>query len=169
MEPMPLFKRPDRHVVDSYQQATGTKPRVIGWGSGRRVELLAFADSFAVHFGDEPWRRIGWHEVRSGGWRTEGEIHWRLVDGSRESFQLTDEANFPEVFRDRVQASIALDEVYELPRGGALQVSARRDLAQSTPTLLWHTVAIRGARLDDPQTRAEAAALEARLRADYDL
>ncbi|GAA1393936.1 hypothetical protein [Luteococcus peritonei] len=165
---MAFFRRPDSSVVADYQAQTGTRPRVMGWASGPRVELLAFPDRFAVRFGDQPWQEIGWHQVRSGGWRSEGEIHWRLVDGGRDSYHVTDERNFPEVFRERVQASIALDESFELETGGAVQVSARRDLSQSEPRLIWTTIAVRGASLNDPATRQFAERIEAQLRADYD-
>ena len=167
---MSLFRkqRANPSVVASYQQQTGGKPRVMGWGSGPRVELLAFADHFAVRFADQPWQPIAWHQVRSGGWRSEGEIHWRLVDGSRDSYQLQDEGNFPEVFRERVQASIALEDTIELETGGAIQITARRDLGRDEPTLVWNTTALRGASLQDPATRELAELREAQLRADYD-
>ncbi|WP_420175162.1 hypothetical protein [Luteococcus sp. OSA5] len=167
---MALFsRRTDPPMLTHYRQHTGRQEQMLAWAQGPRVELLAFLTHFAVRYAEGEWQLIGWHHVRSGGWRAEGEeLHWRLADGSKENFHLTEVGDFPGVFRDRVQASIVVEDRFEPPTGGLVLLTARRDLAEEHPRLDWHVEAIRGASLQDPQTKRLAELALARLRADYD-
>ncbi|MEL4358476.1 MULTISPECIES: hypothetical protein [unclassified Luteococcus] len=161
--------RPDSRVVADYRRQTGHDARVLATGSGPRAELLAFADRMAVRVADEPWRAIGWHQVQTGGWNAErAELHWRLTDGSKEAVQLTEPRSLPTVFRERVQATIAVQDQFDVPGGGAVLISARRDLSAGSPELVWSATAVRGARMDNPVVKSLADEALARLRADYD-
>ena len=167
---MQFFPRPKKDTVDDYRASTGRRDKVLAFASGPRIEMLAFTGHFSYRFNDQSWESVGWHEVYTGGWRADGqEMHWRLVDGHKEAFQLADEGQFPEVFRERVQASVALEQSFEVPVRGDIIISARRDLANASNEFIWHVRAVRGARLDDAETMALARRLEASLRADYDL
>lgn len=169
MGPMRFFGRPTSDLASDYRTATGRSGKVIATASGPRVELLAFADHFAYRYADQSWADIAWHEVYSGGWKSEAEeIHWRLVDGRREVFHLAEPGRFPEVFRERVQATVVLEQTFEAPGRGDIQVSARHDLTPGATGLVWNVRGLRGADLDDPATRERADELEAMLRADYD-
>ncbi|MEL4504432.1 hypothetical protein AAEX63_06555 [Luteococcus sp. H138] len=160
--------RPDAAVIADHHRATGTTGRVLATASGPKVEILAFADRFAVRVGDD-WREVGWHQVQTGGWKAErDEMHWRLTDGSKDAVQLTEPRSLPTVFRERVQATIAVEDRFDVPGGGAVVLTARRDLSQRQPTLIWTAFAVRGARMEDPQVKALAEEALARLRADYD-
>lgn len=166
---MRFFPRPSSEAVADHRTATGERGRVLATASGPRVELLAFVDHFAYRYADGDWQCVGWHEVYSGGWRAEAdEMHWRTVDGRRESFQLSEPGTFGQVFRERVQATIALEQTFDAPGHGSISISARRSLARGASGLVWHVRAVGGASMDDPATLAEAQRLEALLRADYD-
>lgn len=168
---MALFSRTTNPAVDDYRtHGNGPRRKPMATATGPRVDPLAYDDHLAIRFADQPWRRIGWRQVRQGGWRYEAaEMHWRLIDGTVERFQLADEGRFPEVFRERVQASIVVEAQYESPTGGAVLVSARRDLGAHDAPLIWSAIPVQGAKADDPVVRDLAAKALAQLRADYDL
>lgn len=161
--------KPDAAVVEDHREQTGYSGRVLASASGPRVEVLAFTDRLAVRVGDEGWREIGWHQVQTGGWKAErDELHWRLTDGSTEAVQLDEPRTLPTVFRERVQATIAVQDQFDVPGGGAVLISARRDLSAGSAELIWSATAVRGARMDNPVVKALADEALARLRADYD-
>lgn len=167
--PMPLFSRNEPASLSDYRRVQPHPGHLLAWASGPRVELLAFTDHLAVQRGQQ-WQRIGWHEVRTGGWKSESdELHWRLLDGSTERLALTEPGRVPEVFRERVNASIVLDETFPVPSGGAVLVSARRDLGNPEPRLLWSATSVQGARMSDPEVSDLATRALGLLRADYDL
>ncbi|MGO4957181.1 hypothetical protein ACTQ49_07890 [Luteococcus sp. Sow4_B9] len=180
MDDMPLFsrkptskdepaRRPDPAVLASYRDQTGDRRTPLAQASGPRIDLLGFTDLFAVRYAAQDWQMIGWHQVRSGGWKAEREeLHWRLLDGSAGAFHLTSMGAFPGLFRERVQASIVVEDRFEVPTGGMVLLAARRDLGQAQPTLEWTVDAVRGASLDDPEVKDLADRALARLRADYD-
>lgn len=168
---MALFNRnrPSSAVTGGLAEAVGHNPRVLGWGSGPRVAVVAMPDSFAWRVGDEPWQVVAWEKVRTGGWKQESsQMWWRLVDGSSESLVLDAENTFPEVFRERVQASIALQKRLELSNGGVVLIAARRSPASIQPELTWDVFPLAGAHVEDPAMQAEVDAAVAELRADYD-
>lgn len=161
--------RPDATLLTELKEATGLQGKLLAHATGPRAELLAFAHRFAYRLADGQWRSVGWHQVRSGGWKSEREeIHWRLNDGSRDAVQLTEPGAFPQVFRERVQASIAVEDQFDVPGGGSISITARRDLGEEQPRLYWQVNAVRGAKLTDPTTKALADEALARLRADYE-
>lgn len=163
-----LFGRTSSPAVADYERHVGHPVQVLAEASGPRVALLAMPAAFAVSF-DGAWQTIGWHQVRTGGWKLEtDEMYWRLLDGRSDSLVLTDEGHFPETFRDRVQASVVVEERVPVPSGGAVVLSARRDLGQDQPVLDWQMQASHGASLKDPETLRLAEDVLARLRADYD-
>ncbi|GAB2485716.1 hypothetical protein GCM10027030_19670 [Luteococcus sediminum] len=163
-----LFGRTTSPAVADYERQVGRCVQVLAEASGPRVALLAMPDSFAVSF-DGQWQTIGWHQVRTGGWKLEtDEMYWRLLDGRSDSLVLTDEGHFPETFRDRVQASVVVEQRVPVPSGGTVVLSARRDLGQDQPVLDWQVQASHGASLKDPETRHLADEALAGLRADYD-
>ncbi|MDO5683336.1 MAG: hypothetical protein Q4G46_10965, partial [Propionibacteriaceae bacterium] len=87
-------------------------------------------DVMAVRKGDV-WRLLGWHEVEQGGWNDQNrELRWEEVGGRRGSVVMEDPDRVPEVFRERVHASIVVQR--HVPIDGTREggmVSARRDLS----------------------------------------
>lgn len=169
---MPLFRRnrPSAELTAGLDQALGHQPRLLGWGSGPRVAVVATPENFAWRVGEEPWQVVAWEQVRTGGWKSEqSQMWWRLVDGTGEKLVLDDEQSFPGVFRERVQASIALQKRLELEDGSAVLVAARRSPAASDPKLGWDVMPLAGADLEDPAVKAEVDAALAELRGDYDI
>ncbi|NNG21188.1 hypothetical protein HJ590_16815 [Naumannella sp. ID2617S] len=115
------------------------------------------------------WRFVGWHEVDRGGWNSQNnELRWELVDGRRGAVVLDEPGRLPEVFAERVAASIVVQQHIDLPdtREGAV-ISARRDLGDRAAGLLWRTRRGRGTP-DTAEVRARLAAEIERLQTDYD-
>lgn len=112
-----------------------------------------------------PRLRRPWHEVDTGGWDPHSRtlsvtwvdslrsVQWRFDGG---------EGRLPEVFWERVQATVLLSEPLALDAPNTSgRVVLRRDL--STQEVFVQTVLGRRTDLSDPQVRAEVARLESEL------
>lgn len=115
------------------------------------------------------WRMIGWHEIEQGGWNDQNrELRWEETSGRRGSAVMDDPQRVPEVFRERVHASIVVQKhvPVEGTREGGV-VSARRNLAEPAQALEWRTRRGRGTP-DDEFTRAVLGSALDELRHDFD-
>ena len=162
----------------------GARPQVLAWSptlsrGGDDGICVALPDALLVgrrEVGDDRtlqpprWERIGWHEIESGGWNAaDGQLVWVLTSHRRGSVHLTDPGLLPEVFRDRVAASIVLKQ--HLPIEGTrngVTLSARRDLADPTAPLVWHHTPGKGTRMSDPVVSDLTRRALAQLRNEYD-
>lgn len=126
------------------------------------------------------WQHLGWHRIERGGYdRDTSTLRWQLYDtgdGSASGrVRLKDPGRLPEIFRDRVAASIAFQQFVALegaPRVKDVEpgviVSGRRDLARPNAPLEWRVSLPRGLDWDIPGLRelAETAIIE--IRNEYD-
>lgn len=166
---MGLFDRAGLPAADfrSLTEAVGRRVRVLAWARGADGPVVGLADRLAVR-GPDAWRFIGWHEVGSGGWdAATGHLRWRLTDGVRDDLVLENPGSLPDLFRERVEASIVVQERFELSRGRAAMIVARRPLDDTRAPLQW-TVTRHGGSFDIAQADQADAEL-ARLRAEYDI
>lgn len=168
MGAMNLFAR--RGLPDDLEAGlrahTGGRPRVLAWAPAESGAVVALPERLAVLDGDG-WTSIGWHEVLRGGWDADASaLHWTGPDGGR-SVPLADPGRLPEVFRERVEATILVQRSVDLARGRFVIVSARRDPWGEAP-VAWALHPGPGVRLEDPDTAEQAAAALERLRAEYE-
>lgn len=167
---MGLFDRAGLPVADyrSLTDALGHRVRVLAWAAGAEGPVVGLADTLAVR-GPDAWRFVGWHEITSGGWDAEtGRLRWRQSDGVRDAIELADPGSLPDLFRERVEASIVVQERLELSRGRAAMIVARRRLGTGPAATLDWAITRHGGTFDaDHVERADAEL--ARLRAEYDL
>lgn len=116
------------------------------------------------------WRFTPWHLIETGGWNDQNlELRWEEVGGRRGSALLDDPRKVPEVFRERVQASIVVQK--HIPIDGTREggvVSARRDLADRDAPLEWRIKRGRGTDAS-PENLAVLEAELAELRTDFDI
>jgi hypothetical protein len=153
---------------------------------GREARLLAWthtADGYcigspsALSYGTaEGLDHVGWHAIEHGGWNSETHrLSWTLYsDGSsgQHGFvQLVEPGRLPELFRERVAATIVLEQFF--PFGGdarsrGVTVSARRDLAGHGVEIDWHATLTRGLSWQTDGVRALADRALAELRTEYD-
>ncbi len=117
---------------------------------------------------EQGWTHVGWHRIERGAWN--GEAHrltWTLYDGRRGSAGLAAPGRVPELFRERIAASIAVEEVVAVGQGRSIVVSGRRDLSESNPALEWRRTLSRGLSWNQPGVRELADQVLARLQAEY--
>jgi len=166
---MGLFDRAGLPAADfrSLTEAVGRRVRVLAWARGADGPAVGLADRLAVR-GPDAWRFIGWHEIASGGWDAEtGRLRWRVIDGVRDDLVLDGPGLLPELFRERVEASIVVQERLELARGRVALIAARRRLGDEHAPLTW-SISRHGGSFDSAQADQADAEL-ARLRAEYDI
>ena len=120
---------------------------------------------------DDDWRHVGWHEIERGGWNAETEqLRWQTYGGARGAVALPDPARVPEVFKERVDASIVFERF--VPLGGSGErgviVNGRRDLAAGPTEISWHATLTRGVTWRTPGVRELADSAMVELRREYD-
>ncbi len=168
---MALFGRTrlDPETVAALNRLVGRRPRALATGRGAEGEVVGLVDRL-VYRAEGEWRQEFWHDVERGTWDRESRrLRWSGITGAAHEVELTDTGLLPDLFNERVTASIACLRVVDLAGGGTAVITARRDLGDPTAPLIWRTSPGKGARAvtvaDDPTVASE---LE-RLRSEYDL
>ncbi len=116
---------------------------------------------------EEEWRHLGWHEIEHGGWNTEARsLSWTLYGGRRGRVELAEPGRLPELFRERVAASIAVERFVPIRGERGVTVTARRDLG-GDGTLSWHSSLTRGLSWSGEGVAEEAARASAELESEY--
>jgi hypothetical protein len=137
----------------------------VGGGDGTSGAVPGASPDGGVQPRD--WRHIGWHEIEHGGWNAESRsLSWTLYGGRRGRVELAEPARLPELFRERVAASIAVERFVPLRGERGVTVTARRDLG-AAGTLSWHSTLTRGLTGNEPGVADEIAAAEADLQSEY--
>jgi hypothetical protein len=160
-------------VYASWAASLGAQPgrqvRVLAWASTE--DGFAVASPSALSYGDEQgWSHLGWHEVERGGWDEEsGRLTWVRYDGSSGEVAVTEPGRLPEVFRERVSASIVLEKLVPIRNGRGVLISGRRDLAEGEPRITWNTTLQRGLTWQTEGVRAAADEAVAQVRTEYDM
>lgn len=166
---MGLFDRAGLPTADfrNLEAAAGRRIRVLAWAHGVDGPVVGLADRLAIRTAGG-WSFVPWHEIASGGWDSEeARLRWRLTDGTEGAVLLRDPGSLPDLFRERVGASIVVQERFDLTRGRAAMIVARRTLDDAHGPLLW-TVTRHGGSFDTAQLDQADAEL-ARLRSEYDI
>ncbi|KGN34601.1 hypothetical protein N802_00465 [Knoellia sinensis KCTC 19936] len=105
-----------------------------------------------------------WHMVDTGSWNDETRrltVNW--VDKAPASvWEIELPSTFPQVLRERVQATVVLSDEVDLGDKRKARVVVRKDLA--TQALLGQTILGRGVRSSDPGVAEETRAALDRLR-----
>lgn len=120
-----------------------------------------------VSAGVEDWRHVGWHEIEHGGWNAEARaLSWTLYGGRRGRVELAEPGRLPELFRERVAASIAVERFVPIRGERGVTVTARRDLG-GDGTLSWHSSLTRGLSWSGEGVSEEAARVLAEMESEY--
>lgn len=175
MEPMSWFSRSRAPKVDPALRAEvlAQHPEagdIHAMGSGPRVLVLACTECLAVRRegSEATWQFVGWHMVNRGGWNAErGVLKWSFADGEGDEVALDEPGRVPEVFRDRVQASILVDQRYEAPGGGQVIIAGRRQLGVPDAPVVWQATTVGAARLTDPAVANFVVQRTNELRGDF--
>src|SRR3712207_5009847 len=119
--------------VASLEGDPGRPARILAWAAGPGGES---ADQFCIgspavlsHGGATGWQHVGWHLIERGGWNAElEELSWVQVDGRRGAVRLSEPGRLPELFRERVEATIVVRQFVPLQGERGVTISARRNL-----------------------------------------
>lgn len=131
-----------RQIAASIKADLGSRERVLAVGEGEGVIIAGLPAALAIRVGSEPWRLVGYHDVLRGGWReADRTLAWESLSGSQESHTLSVPGRLPELFRERVTASILVDQITGAG-SQAIRVTARRDLADPTSELIWRATPV---------------------------
>jgi hypothetical protein len=164
-------------VYDSWQASLAAQPspsaRILAWAT--TPAGFCIASPAALSYGNEDgWKHIGWHEIERGSWNAElRTLSWvrHAAPGQaaiRGSLELIEPGRMPELFRERISATIAVETFVPLAGERGVTITARRDLG-SGGAVSWHGTLTRGLSWQtDGVARAVDQAME-QVRAEYDL
>lgn len=144
---------------DDYAELTARVPRarVLAWATGEDVLVVGTDGQLVVRQGGE-WEVFPWHEVTSATWdESTGRLVWS--SGRSRMVTLTSPGRVPALVKDRVEASLVLDDRHDAA-GVPVVISARRDLTDPNGPLLWRVTGAGQAQLGRP---AVQAAVEQRI------
>lgn len=161
----------DRGVYDAYLASLGTygRPRILAWASAQ--EDVCIASLAVLSHGDvEAWTHVGWHEIEHGGWNVETHtLSWTLYAGGRGRVVLTEPGLLPEVFRERVSASIVAKKFVPVDGTRGVTIAGRRDLGASETVISWHSTLGRGLTWQTEGVQEAADAALAQVKVEYDM
>jgi hypothetical protein len=164
-------------VYESWKSSLTAQPsrltRVLAWA--KTPTGFGIASPANLSYGDErAWTHIGWHEIEHGGWNAElRKLNWVLYTApgraaARGSLELTEPGRLPELFRERISASIALERFVPLAGERGVIIAARRDLGESG-AVAWHGTLTRGLSWQIDGVRDAVDQAIEQLRAEYDV
>lgn len=152
-------------------ETPGRQARILAWAPTRDGGVVIASPAVLSIGSGEDWRHVGWHQIERGGWNGETEqLQWRAYDGSRGTAALPDPGRIPEVFKERVEASIVFERFLPISAGTdrGVVVNGRRDLADVPTVITWHATLTRGVTWRTPGVSELADAALVELRDEYD-
>jgi hypothetical protein len=153
----------------SLGQIPGRPARILAWANGPGGLVVGSPAALSWRAADGTWTHVGWHEIERGEWNAETWIlSWTLYGGRRGSVRLEEPGRLPELFRERISATIALERFVPVAGDRGIIVTARRDLA-ADGAISWHSSLTRGLTWRSEGVQAAADRAMAELRSEYDL
>jgi hypothetical protein len=166
-----------RAVYESWRSSLAAQPdrpaRVLAWA--RTSTGYSIASPTILSYGDEKgWKHVGWHEIERGSWNAElRKLSWVLnaapgKPSLRDSLELVEPGRLPELFRERISASIAIERFVPLFGERGVTITARRDLG-ARGRVAWHSTLTRGLSWETDGVRAAVDQAMEELRTEYDV
>lgn len=166
-----------RKTYDSWRSSLAVQPsrppRILAWAPTPAGFCIASLATFS--YGSEPgWEHLGWHEIERGGWNAElQKLTWVRYAApgeapARGSLELTEPGRLPELFRERVSATIAVERFVPLAGERGVIIAARRDLGGSG-AVAWHGTLTRGLSWQTAGVQAAVDQAMEQVRAEYDV
>jgi hypothetical protein len=151
----------------------GRSARILAWAT--TPVGFCIASPAALSYGNEDgWEHIGWHEIERGGWNAElRTLSWVLYAAPgraavRGSLELIEPGRMPELFRERISATIAVEKFVPLSGERGVTIAARRDLGRAG-AVSWHGTLTRGLSWHTNGVPAAVDQAMEQVRAEYDL
>jgi len=154
----------------SLQSEPGRPARILAWAVGPAGDQFCVGSPAALSWGGPSgWRHVGWHLIERGGWNAElHQLSWVQLDGRRGAVQLDAPGRLPELFRERVEASIVVRQFVPLAGERGVTISARRDLGAGGG-IEWNTSLTRGLSQQSEAVQQAVDEALAATRAEYDM
>lgn len=164
-------------VHDSWRSSLAAHPdrpaRILAWATTSTG--FCIASPTTLSYGDEKdWKHVGWHEIEHGSWNAElRRLSWVLhaapgEPSPRGSLELDEPGRLPELFRERILATIAVEKFVPLVGERGVTITARRDLGGSG-TVSWHSTLTRGLSWQTDGVRTAVDQAMEQVRTEYDL
>lgn len=177
MQPMLWFDRAGLDATDYADLAAHLqtrRPRVLAWApvaddsDGLAVGLRA---QLAVRRSGA-WTLIRWAQIASGGWEPDtSSLRWHVYTTGEEtkadSVKLAEPGRLPELFRERVNASLVYVVHVDIADTDGVTISARRNPADRERELTWHVTPGERTDLADPRVAQAVERALAEAKADY--
>ncbi len=162
---MALFSRSPR--LDPALAALLAGRRVLASASSPDGQVVGTIDR--LFFPDAAgWTEQPWHEVEHGGWDGASRtLAWTTTSGGRFAVELTEPGRLPDLFNERVTATIVASRTLELGPHRKAVLTGRRDLSPGASGLVWQVAPGRGVTAADVASDPLVALELERLRADY--
>ena len=127
----------DAHTKAELTQLLGHPPRPLASGRSPEGPVVGLLDRLVYRTVDG-WSQLAWHEVERGGWDAEtGRLRWTNTAGEAVELDLPKPGRLPQLFNERVTATIICTEILPLAGSHSAVISARRNLAQPDAPLIW--------------------------------
>lgn len=151
----------------SLRAQRGDPPRILAWTA--TADGFCIGSAGALSYGDQAaWTHLGWHEIERGGWDAETHrLSWQRYEGEPGFVELGVPGRLPELFRERVAASIALEKFVPLTGERGVVITARRDLGAGAD-IAWHATLTRGLSWQTRGVTETVEAVLAEVRTEYD-
>ena len=166
-----------RPVYESWRSSLAAQPdrpaRILAWARISTGYCIASPTALS-YSGEAGWTHIGWHEIERGSWNAElRKLSWALhtapdKPSRRGSIELVEPGRLPELFRERISATIAIERFVPLVGDRGVTISARRDLGAGG-TVAWHSTLTRGLSWETDGLRAAVDQAMEQLRTEYDV
>jgi hypothetical protein len=161
----------DRPTYAAWTRSLGEQPdrpaRILAWTRG--PDGYVVGSPAALSWGEQEWSHVSWHEIERGGWNAETRtLSWARYGGRRGSVGLDEPGRLPELFRERIAATIAVERFVPVSGDRGVIVTARRDLA-ADGGISWHSTLTRGLTWQTDGVQAVADEAMTRLRTEFDL
>lgn len=158
-----------RSLTESLRESGHRPERILAWASTGDGFCVGFPAMLSYGNADG-WTHVGWHEIESGGWNSETRrISWRTYEGKRGLVDLAEPARLPELFRERVAASLVVEKFISVEGKRGVTISGRRDLADRDAPITWHSTLTRGITWQTEGVQAVADRALDQVRTEYDI
>jgi hypothetical protein len=151
----------------------GRPGRILAWGTSPEGQCIGSPAALSYRV-DDDWEHVGWHEIERGDWEAEQRrLSWSQYVGADEStravsLDLTEPGRLPELFRERISASIAVQKFVAISGERGVLVTARRALGPSGE-ISWHSTLTKGLTRRTVGVQEAVDQATAAVRSEYDL
>jgi hypothetical protein len=146
---------------------------LLAWAKTSTGFCIASPATFS--YGDEDaWEHLGWHEIERGSWNADlNKLSWVRYappgePPARGVLELTEPGRVPELFRERIAATITVERFVPLSGERGVIIAARRDLGAGG-AVVWHGTLTRGLSWQTDGVRAAVDQAMEQVKAEYDV